>query len=51
MLNKFEPRRKKICPRVFRPGPTQDGLYSHRMSLVASNIRFGKLGDCIIHRW
>ena len=32
----------------FRPGPTQTGLYSHRIKLEASNFRFKKKRDCII---
>ena len=31
----YEPRREKTGLRDFRPGPTQSGLYSHRMWLVA----------------
>ena len=36
----YELRRKKTGLRVFRPGQTQTGLYSHRRWLVAGNYGF-----------
>ena len=37
-----EPRHKKTCLRVLRPGPTQTGLCSHRKWLAAGNLKFRK---------
>ena len=33
---------------VFRPGPTQIGLYNHRIELEALNFEFRKKRDCSI---
>ena len=38
----------KTCLRGFRPGPTQIGLYSHRIWLEARNFGFRKRWDCTI---
>ena len=38
----FEPRHEKTCLRGLRPGPTQTGLYNHRMWLKAWNFGIRK---------
>ena len=38
--------KKKTCPRCFREGLTQTGLYSHRRGL---NFEFRKESDCTIY--
>ena len=43
-----EPSCKKTSLRVFLPGQTQTGLYSHRRWLEAGNIGLGKKRDCTI---
>ena len=45
---KYEPRRKKTGLRVFRQGPTQTGLYSHRRWLEAGNLGIKKERGCAI---
>ena len=44
-----EPRSEKTGLRGFRPGPTQTGLYSHRIWLEALNFGFRKQRDCTIY--
>ena len=44
----FEPRCEKTGLWGFRPGPTQNRLYSHRRWLEAWNYGFRKKRDCTI---
>ena len=43
-----EPRRQKTGLRGFRPGPTQTGLYNHKIELEAWDFVFRKKRDCTI---
>ena len=45
----YEPCHEKICLWVFRPGPTQTGLYSHRRWLEAWNFEIRKQRDYTIN--
>ena len=45
----YEPRHNKTGLRGFRPGSTQNRLYSHRRSLEARNFGFRKYRDCTFY--